>query len=1132
MKFQKLTIHNIASIEDAVIDFEAQPLADSEVFLITGKTGSGKSTILDAICLALYANTPRLNDTKMEGETMDEKKVVKINDTRQLMRRNTGEASVTLTFIGSNSVHYEATWAVARANKKATGNLQPKSWQLVNLDTDQTISKDKEIKAEIKAAIGLDFSQFCRTTMLAQGEFTRFLNSKDDEKAEILEKITGVDVYSKIGAKVYAVTSQKKETWQRAKLQVEGTSTLSEDQIAEKQEALTQLDRQCLDLKAIIEKQEAKRDWIKADSEFKEKTKTAEENLRLANEQVESETFKAQELLIQEWNATIDARTWWTEMQKAEVGQKAQQSKLAELAGEFASLLGGQRLLQQEIEKAQTELAKLEQSITTEASKAKIYENAQTIVSHLTTISEGQTAINYNSQNIQTETKALQDVLVPAYEAAKQKTQVAKEDRKNLEAEVKQQEETIQALKLNELRTQQEAAKELLNKIETAFDRVNMMQEAQKKYEATQQELTKQKAELEAKQQKTDSMQAAVREAKIRMDVRKEDLDKQKDTIHKFASTLRLKLKVGDTCPVCRQQINADLPHEDELAALVNGLQEAYNTAEKEYNALAEAKNKIDAEIQAETSAYEKAVKAHHEDQTVVQATQKAQEACQVCGLTMTEVSPLIALDELKTKTATQSEMLKTQISEGENKEKELTALRKKLNAKAVEVEKLANLENETEKKVNESKGRITTATALVETKKKEVATAETAVSGWMTTGPWDNDWQTSPQAFSTELTLAAKRYKENEQKKQILTNQLETATTYSHNVEMVFSSMVETMPEWENITHSNATDAKSLLEQANDTKHRLTIVQTQLAQLNESCRINREKLDAFWNANGHLNEERLKELCAYTANQITKIDVELKQYRDAVVAKKSLVENAQKQQAEHQQKQPALEEDETLETLNEQIQNNSKQLEELGQKKGGIQQELKVDQDNKTHLGKLIEDTDKKKEDYDKWSQLNTLIGDAEGKRFRKIAQSYVLSSLIHSANSYMRTLTDRYTLKVTPGTFVIMLEDAYQGYAARAASTISGGESFLVSLSLALALSDIGQTLSVDTLFIDEGFGTLSGEPLQNAISTLRSLHNKSGRHVGIISHVEELQERIPVQIQVNQEDNNSCSKISIIP
>ena len=129
------------------------------------------------------------------------------------------------------------------------------------------------------------------------------------------------------------------------------------------------------------------------------------------------------------------------------------------------------------------------------------------------------------------------------------------------------------------------------------------------------------------------------------------------------------------------------------------------------------------------------------------------------------------------------------------------------------------------------------------------------------------------------------------------------------------------------------------------------------------------------------------------------------------------------------------------------------------------------------------------------------------------------------------MATLTDRYTLYVRPGTFVIYIEDAYQGFTRRSATTISGGESFLVSLSLALALSDIGQHLAVDTLFIDEGFGTLSGEPLQKAISTLRTLHKKENRKVGIISHVEELRERIPVQIQVLQEGHSSSSIVKVV-
>ena len=165
------------------------------------------------------------------------------------------------------------------------------------------------------------------------------------------------------------------------------------------------------------------------------------------------------------------------------------------------------------------------------------------------------------------------------------------------------------------------------------------------------------------------------------------------------------------------------------------------------------------------------------------------------------------------------------------------------------------------------------------------------------------------------------------------------------------------------------------------------------------------------------------------------------------------------------------------------------------------------------------------------KWDKLNTLIGDSEGKRFRKIAQSYVLVNLINSANYHLKNLTDRYKLIVKPGTFLIELEDAYNGFTLRPATTISGGESFLVSLSLALALSDMGQHLSLDILFIDEGFGSLSKDVLQVAIETLALLHKTVNKHVGIISHVEELQERIPVQIKVEQQGNNSSSKVSVI-
>ena len=169
--------------------------------------------------------------------------------------------------------------------------------------------------------------------------------------------------------------------------------------------------------------------------------------------------------------------------------------------------------------------------------------------------------------------------------------------------------------------------------------------------------------------------------------------------------------------------------------------------------------------------------------------------------------------------------------------------------------------------------------------------------------------------------------------------------------------------------------------------------------------------------------------------------------------------------------------------------------------------------------------------EEYAQWKRLCDPFGNADGSLFQKIAQSFILGNLLHSANHYLKSLHPRYSLEVITGTLYMSLVDAYQGYATRFVSSLSGGESFLVSLSLALALADIGQNLAVDTLFIDEGFGSRSGEELSNAINTLRALHRSNGRHVSIISHVESIKECIPVQIQVIKEGNHSSSLVKVI-
>ena len=959
MRLQTLTIHNIASIEDATIGFDTHPLADSEVFLITGKTGSGKSTILDAICLALFATTPRLKDTSMQGETKDLGVDITIKDPRQLMRRNTGEAFVSLTFTGNNGIHYEATWSISRAYKKATGNLQNKSWKLKNLDSDITYTKDKEIEAEIQEAIGLDFSQFCRTTLLAQGEFTRFLNSKDEDKAAILEKITGVDIYSKIGIKVFEVTGQKKTEWEQAQQKIEGIHTLTDEEMAAKKEEMAGYETLLEQVRKAGEKDKTKLQWIKTEVELTKAVSDANNALLQARAAVESDIFKKKETLVRQWNATIEARNWLAAMKRAE----------------------------EDISKAKKKIQECENTISIESKK-------------------------------------LAETLLPAFEKAQKNADDAQASFEKQAEALKTQETELAELHLPERRKEQEKAKELLRNIALTFDRIDAYHKEKERNANTAAALKEAKEGIEEKLKESAAMEPLIHDAKVKMEDRKTLLDKQSDTIDKFAQTLRQKLQVGDLCPICRQEIKSELPHEEELAQLVGELRKAYTEAESVYQDLVSKKNKLDAEIKAAKDSYQKGKEAFDKDNSVQMAKQKVIEACRACGIeTIDEETPK-KLISLKEDTATKLQELETKIAEGAAKEELIKTQRDDLEQLRKKWEQLKRTVQKAQQDISDCKGKI----AIAEEVKK--------------------------------------------------------------NMELV-----------------------------------------QLKQAEETFNTNHLQLLDFLGSHADIDMERLIALNTYSSQSIGEIQASLETEKNKVLTKKTLQEEAGRKLEEHRKTKPEIKEEDTVELLETRIKENEKTLTELSEKKGAINQELKADEENKKQLGHLKEEADKKKAIYQKWSRMNQLIGDSSGNKFRKIAQSYVLNSLIHSANHYMKTLTDRYTLKVAPGTFVISLEDAYQGYVSRAASTISGGESFLVSLSLALALSDIGQQLAVDTLFIDEGFGTLSGEPLQNAINTLRSLHTKSGRHVGIISHVEELQGKIPVQIQVIQEGNLSSSKVQVV-
>lgn len=1147
MILQKLQIHNIASIEDATIDFEAQPLADSEVFLITGKTGAGKSTLLDAICLALYASTPRLENTSMQGEMRDNEKNIKIKDPVQLMRRNTGEAFVRLTFTGSNGVHYEAQWSVARARNKVTGKIQNKKWALRNLDTDFTYAKDKEIREEIALAIGLDFKQFCRTTLLAQGEFTRFLNSKDDEKAEILEKITGVDAYSRIGAKIFEQTVEKKKIWEDSQQKIEGIQILNDEEIAQKNNQLQQLDEQSQQIKNTLEKEQKKLRWLQQEQDIRQRKEQAKGDLANVKAIAESDETQQQEQTIALWNHTIEARAKMNEAASCAKTILQQEAQLQSLEQTFRQIQGAQSYELQQEQTIALSIKKIDDNLAQEAPKVHLYENAQTLNTLIESFLKNKKDAANNLQYANQIKKELNTQYQLKLEKSKTMLEECQKAYNQQVINVQEAEAELEQLHLPQLRQQQELLKTLLNDIQAARDLLELLHEEQNRHVLSKENLVQLQNSIQEKEKQLQVLTQESHDAEIRKNALQLAYEKQRESINKWAKSIRMKLQIGDTCPVCQQRIESTLPHEDNIDALVIEAEKLYKDAENEYNKILTSQNALDADIKALKNSLANEQKVFAKCcESLAKATQKAQEAAKK-----------IPEGENETQTLATLEKVSAQIAEAEVKEKEAKKLRTLRDQKLQEYEVQRNGMLAAQQKVDDTQHRIELVEAQISLQTKDSEKAQNDIQtliGEAEKLSWKNDWHTMLTEFGKEVEDGAITYKMNTEKQQKLVAELKQFEEGNKNLAAVLDAIVKLMPTWGTPSKEPLMLKRipKVLTRASELQSQITAALQQMNAAKEKEEDTKKWLKEFMEKKQEmlkdfsdkeqeilLDENLLLQLDTLQQSDIAEKTEAINRIKQQLVSKQTVWDELEKAYQLHTGEYEALfdedekiSEEESLDTrISTSIASLEAQLSELGNQRGGIIRDLEIDRSNKAKVGSLLQESAQKKADFEKWSRLNQLLGDATGNKFRRIAQSYVLASLIHSANGYMRTLSDRYILKVVPGTFVISLEDAYQGYVSRAASTLSGGESFLVSLSLALALSDIGTQLSVDTLFIDEGFGTLSGEPLQHAVNTLRSLHSKSGRHVGIISHVEELKERIPVQIRVNQEGNNSSSTIEIV-
>ena len=967
MKLKKLEIHNIASIEDAVIDFESKPLSDSDVILITGETGAGKSTILDAICLALYATTPRMNDSEMDGKWQEnDADTLDITDTMQLMRKNTTKAYVKLSFLGNDGNTYSAEWYVERKKK----NLD-RTWSLKN-ETHPDASpqpgngkgsgKDKEMTEAIQTAVGLTFDQFCRTTMLAQGEFTRFLKCSNKEKAAILEKITNTEQYAQIGAKVYDLTHHKyKEAMDEVDPEKK-EKPLPKEERAALEESLKNIGVQLGSLNTQLEAEQKKVNWLTTEKTLGDSRTKAQGALAQAKAAMETETYKAAQQNVQDWDRTADARIWLTGINEAKTTINQADQTIQRLKSRYVTLLNGQEFIRERIKSITTQVKTIDDEIQAEG--------GQPVSANALGDQKGEVlALIGHIRVAQSEVKAYFD---------------KQNDRKNTQQKLEEQ-----ALAIAENNKQLEQLRP-------------MVEEANKQYEA--------------------------------LDKEYERLNLAVDTL---AEKLRENLQVNHKCPICGQAVKSldTVPHEEQLQAIVAQAKKKRDDAKETFDDFNGKQNNVTIWLKQNVPAYDNALKVFKEDQSLNKAQEAALRALEQCRITQ--------LDEHTAEALMQAE------------------------------QKAKYQKNDLEKKISR---------AMV--------------------------WE--------KLQRDLEDLKKNK----------------ASVLEVSFTQLLEKLPEWKAVGPQKAEELPNILGEMQSLSNQVAAVLTTKEKAAESQKTNRKALDDFLGSHPDMTEPRLEQLLQLR-NQIGQQRQSVEDKKNALASAQGALATVNEQWEGHQKEKPTIAEGETIASLNDTVTGLKDQIAPLGRESGAIEQQLKDDDNRKKEQDKYKAEYDKRKAVFDRWNKLDQLIGDAKGDKFRLIAQSYILANLVKAANVHMRTLTDRYTLHAVPGQeLIILVEDAYQGGVKRPASTISGGESFLVSLALALALSEIGQSLKVETLFIDEGFGTLSGEPLHKAIETLESLHASNNRQVCAISHREEVKDKIPVQIQVNHNLQSSSSTIDIVP
>jgi exonuclease SbcC len=1215
MKILSLRFKNINSLKgEWKIDFTSPEFADQGLFAITGPTGAGKTSILDAICLALYHRTPRL---------------IVSSGSNELMTRHTGDCLAEVEF-SVQGKSYRAFWAQRRAYNRPDGKLGSPQVELAHGSGVIISSQSKDKLKQIKKITGLDFGRFTKSILLAQGGFAAFLNASANDRAELLEELTETKIYGEISRQVYLRMTEEKNPLEILCAKADGVELLdteTKETLVHELAALEIREREVLQQGQTLRE---KQHWLTQTAALEKEAIEAADGVKTAVAQMEKHRGKLDRLA-----ASLPALEIKPKFDAIEQAARDHRARTLDLEGVKADL-NTREVLLVTVEAAQKSCQKKTDDLKEEQKKSetliteRVLPLDNQIAGHkeqIAPLETQQKGMGLGLGKILQQTRAgaarqkqTQELLetATAYIARHSSHETLGESLPVLGALFDQRaglagKSAATGLKARANRDQILAAEKQFDTLsKTGADQqdgVRQMEDRLARLNLEQFDILGQETKV-AWQERLEKMMAAVplrsdlggisqqfetakgsrseledqfKQFSITLEKEKKQVDEltlsvtlaqeqvsdieiilaQEERIVSLARH-RDRLARGEACPLCGSEEHPaietykgldvsetrsrKLKKEKEAAGLTRLLQRAGQDmarTEARLTACDLQRQALEKRIEAFQDAWKKvcgqlniAMELDHVEEIKTWLNGEERRTL--------EIKAVLARLE---KNRGQIQTLETKLQQAREKEKETRHL---MEMGKKQQERLGQTAREIQAAQRETDQEIQTLEARL---KKVLDPLGSPLPDPDQQTPWLDRHRAFWEAWKTARTQRESAEKEQniirgelslleKEKSLILVQQSELADKILGLQTRVSDLLIQrkqvfgeksVKKERERLARDLGL-AESCLATAQKEKMQVqngvNQVRGGIEELEKTILnliLAEEGAKKAWAA--CLGESGFKDQEGFETALITPLErKELESLKEAI----SKGETRALALAEKITKELALLHaspltQESMETLLKLLGKNQEELQAIGKHQGEISQRIQDDREKRASHAALCDAIDQQRGIYDRWVRLSSLIGSRDGDKFRRFAQGLTLDHLLFLANKRLHHLHGRYLLQRKMNEDLSLeVVDTWQADIVRDTKTLSGGESFLVSLALALALSDlVSNQTSIDSLFLDEGFGTLDNATLETALDALDSL-NSAGKMIGVISHVETFKERIATQIAVEKKSGLGISQL----